>query len=77
MIAPEVFAVPLDDPDEDSPMRRLFEANRVLELHWTRAVANPFAAGGCLECRGRTECPQLDWAIGVTVEIAAVMFQKR
>ncbi|MDG4798669.1 hypothetical protein [Micromonospora sp. WMMD1082] len=76
MTTREVFAVPLDDPDEDSPMRRLFEANRVLETHWTRALADPFAVGGCLECRGRAECAQLDWAIGVTAEIVAVMFQK-
>lgn len=65
----------MDDPDEDSPFRRVFEAHRVIDAHWEAALAVPRRTG-CLECRDRDNCPQLDWALGVVADIASVMLQK-
>ncbi|MCG5470208.1 hypothetical protein LADH09A_004151 [Micromonospora sp. LAH09] len=56
---------------------QLIPAKRVLDAHWTRALDRPWRVGGCLECRSRNACPQLDWAIEVIADVAALMFQKR
>jgi len=70
-----VLTVPIDEPV--SKATELFMAKRVLDAHWTRAIGRPWRVGGCLECKGRNDCPQLDWAIALTAEMAALMFQKR
>ncbi|GLZ60395.1 hypothetical protein [Micromonospora sp. NBRC 107095] len=67
--------MPIDEPV--STATELFMAKRVLDAHWTRALDEPWRAGGCLECRGRSECRQLDWALALLAEIASVMLQKR
>ncbi|KAB1937008.1 hypothetical protein F8271_20355 [Micromonospora sp. ALFpr18c] len=67
--------MPIDEPA--SKATELFIAKGVLDAHWTRALDRPWRVGGCLECRGRNDCPQLDWAIKVTTEVTALMFQKR
>ncbi|MEV4766323.1 hypothetical protein AB0J89_27210 [Micromonospora chokoriensis] len=64
----------IDEPI--STATELFTAKRVLDAHWTRALDRPWRIGGCLECRGRTNCPQLDWAIELIPDVAATMFQK-
>ena len=66
--------MPIDEPV--STATELFMAKRVLDAHWTRATDRPWRAGGCLECRGRNDCRQLDWALALTAEVASVMFQK-
>ncbi|WFE53679.1 hypothetical protein [Micromonospora sp. WMMD1155] len=53
--------MPIDEPI--STATALFTARRVLDVYWTRALDRPWRAGGCLECRSRDDCPQLDWAI--------------
>ncbi|MFI2648332.1 hypothetical protein [Micromonospora fulviviridis] len=35
----------------------------------------PWRAGGCLECRDRDTCPQLDWALRLMAEVASTLFQ--
>lgn len=75
MIVGRVPTMPIDEPI--STATELFTAKRVLDTHWTRALDRPWRVGGCLECRSRDDCPQLDWAIKLTAEVAAVMFQKR
>lgn len=63
----------------DEPVSRateLFTAERVLDAHWSRALDRPWQAGGCLECRGQHDCPQLDWALGVVADVVSVLFQK-
>ncbi|MCG5438251.1 hypothetical protein [Micromonospora foliorum] len=67
--------MPIDEPV--STATELFMAKRVLDAHWTRALDRPWRAGGCLECRGRSECRQLDWALALMAEVASVMLQKR
>ncbi|TNH29787.1 hypothetical protein FHG89_11240 [Micromonospora orduensis] len=59
-----------------SKATRLFMAKRIFDVHWTRALDRPWRVGGCLECQGRNDCPQLDWAIELATEVAALMFQK-
>ncbi|WP_433126534.1 hypothetical protein ACQPWW_27570 [Micromonospora sp. CA-240977] len=66
--------MPIDEPV--SAATELFMAERVLNAHWTRAIVRPWRAGGCLECRGRNDCRQLDWALTVMADVASVMFQK-
>ncbi|MGW0507450.1 hypothetical protein [Micromonospora sp. NPDC003241] len=68
--------MPIDDPDEDNPLRRIFEINRILEAHWDKAADEIWRAGGCLECEGRNNCRQLDWALEKWSELASVMLQK-
>lgn len=77
MIARKVPTMPIDEPGADSTARKVFEAHRVLETHWTRALDRPWRVGGCLECRDRDNCPQLDWALGLMADVASVMLQKR
>ncbi|TNH22921.1 hypothetical protein FHG89_28105 [Micromonospora orduensis] len=63
----------------DEPVSRateLFTAKRIIDAHWCRAPDQPWQAGGCLECRGRHDCPQLDWALGIIAEVASVLFQR-
>ncbi|MEU8254457.1 hypothetical protein AB0C06_09375 [Micromonospora inaquosa] len=67
--------MPIDEPI--SKATELFTAERVLNTHWTRAHDRPWRAGGCLECRGRDNCPQLDWALALLADVASVMLQKR
>ncbi|WP_435209965.1 hypothetical protein [Micromonospora sp. bgisy143] len=67
--------MPIDEPV--SRATEMFIATRVLDAHWTRALGQPWRVGGCLECSGSDDCPQLDWAISLAAEMAAVMFQKR
>ncbi|MGC4877629.1 hypothetical protein ACLQ26_15410 [Micromonospora sp. DT43] len=66
--------MPIDEPA--SKATELFVAKQVLDAHWSRALDRPWRAGGCLECRGRDNCPQLDWAITLIADTASVMFQK-
>lgn len=66
--------VPVDEPV--SKADELFAAKRILDAHWTRALDVPWRVGGCLECEGRNNCRQLDWAIEKTAEVAAIMFGK-
>lgn len=68
--------MPMDEAGADSSVRRVFEASRILDVHWTRALDRPWRAGGCLECRNRDDCPQLDWALGIIADTVSVMFQK-
>ncbi|MEU7610277.1 hypothetical protein [Micromonospora sp. NPDC049204] len=65
----------IDEPV--STATELFTAERVLDSHWTRALDRPWRAGGCFECRGRYDCPQLDWALALMAHVASVMLQKR
>ncbi|MCG5467322.1 hypothetical protein LADH09A_004592 [Micromonospora sp. LAH09] len=67
--------MPIDEPV--SRATELFMAKRALDAHWTRALDTPWRAGGCLECRGRNDCRQLDWALALIADVASVMFQKR
>ncbi|MEU7944981.1 hypothetical protein AB0C50_09895 [Micromonospora taraxaci] len=67
--------MPIDEPV--SRATELFVAKRVLDAHWTRAVDRPWQAGGCRECRGHGDCPQLDWSLELLADVAAVMFQKQ
>ncbi|RQX00444.1 hypothetical protein DLJ59_21550 [Micromonospora inaquosa] len=60
-----------------STATELFMAKQVLDAHWTRALDRPWRAGGCLECRERSDCRQLDWALALMAEVASVMLQKR
>ncbi|MET8252801.1 hypothetical protein [Micromonospora sp. NPDC005197] len=63
----------------DEPVSRateLFMAERVLDAHWSRARDRPWQTGGCLECQGHHDCPQLDWALGIVADVASVLFQK-
>ncbi|MFI7591554.1 hypothetical protein [Micromonospora sp. NPDC049359] len=66
--------MPIDEPV--SRATELFTAKRVLDAHWTDALDSPWRAGGCLECRGRDDCPQLEWASALAAEVAAIVFQK-
>ncbi|MEH1053604.1 hypothetical protein V6U89_00085 [Micromonospora sp. CPCC 206171] len=68
--------MPMDDGDITSA-DELFAMMRIIDAHWIRALDVPWRAGGCLECRDRNNCPQLDWALGMMADIASVMFQKR
>lgn len=70
-----VFAMSMDDPDEDSPFRRAFEAKRIIDVHWEAALASPRRTG-CLECRDWHTCAQLDWATGIMATISSVILQK-
>lgn len=67
--------MPIDEPA--STATELFTAERVLDTHWTRALGRPWRAGGCLECHGRDNCSQLDWALTLLADVASVMLQKR
>ncbi|MEV4119840.1 hypothetical protein [Micromonospora sp. NPDC049645] len=67
--------MPIDEPV--SRATELFTAERVLDAHWTRARDGPWRAGGCLECKGRNNCSQLDWALSFLADVASIMFQKR
>lgn len=75
MILRKVPSMPIDEPV--SKATELFMAKRVLEAHWTRALDTPWRVGGCLECQGHHNCPQLDWALALMAEVASVMFQKQ
>ncbi|MFF4876212.1 hypothetical protein [Micromonospora sp. NPDC000668] len=67
--------MPIDEPV--SAATELFVAKRVLDAHWTRALDRPWRVGGCMECRGRNHCPQLDWALALMAEVASIMLQKQ
>ncbi|MEW2326991.1 hypothetical protein [Micromonospora chersina] len=67
--------MPMDDGDI-TPADELFAMMRIIDTHWTRALDQPWRAGGCLECRDRDTCPQLDWALKLMAEVASTMFQK-
>ncbi|WP_406067921.1 hypothetical protein [Micromonospora sp. NBC_01638] len=54
--------MPIDEPV--SKATELFTAERVLDAHWSRAIDTPWRAGGCMECKGRDNCSQLDWGVG-------------
>ncbi len=66
--------MPIDEPVSTADI--LFAAHRILEVHWTRALDSPWRAGGCLQCRGRNGCRQLDWALEIVADAVSVMFQK-
>ncbi|MDO3705928.1 hypothetical protein Q3W71_30080 [Micromonospora sp. C28SCA-DRY-2] len=67
--------MPIDEPA--SRATELFTAKRILDAHWTRALDTPSRGGGCLECRDRHTCPQLDWALELVADVASVVFQPR
>ncbi|PWR04921.1 hypothetical protein DKT68_29705 [Micromonospora acroterricola] len=66
--------MPIDEPV--STATEFFVAKQVLDAHWSRALDEPWRVGGCLECHGGKDCPQLDWALGLMAEVASVMLQK-
>jgi hypothetical protein len=70
----KVWTMAIDEPV--SRATELFVAKQVLDAHWSRALDQPWRAGGCLQCQDRNECPQLDWAVGLMAEVVSVMLQK-
>ncbi|MFI5926402.1 hypothetical protein ACIA3K_10470 [Micromonospora sp. NPDC051543] len=66
--------MPIDEPV--SKATELFVAMQILDAHWSRALDRPWQVGGCLECQGRDDCSQLDWAVVLLADAASVMFQK-
>lgn len=67
--------MPIDEPV--STAREVFEAHRILEVHWTSSPDRPWQAGACLQCRDWFSCAQLDWALERYAHYASILFQKR
>ena len=68
--------MPMDEPCAGSAAREIFEAHRIIDVHRTRSPDRVLSKGGCLQCRDRHSCAQLDWALERFAHYASIMLQK-
>ncbi|WBB73100.1 hypothetical protein O7602_25970 [Micromonospora sp. WMMD1128] len=66
--------MPIDEPGAVSEAREVFEAHRIIEVHW---VPSDRPWRGCLQCKDRHTCAQLDWAVERFAHYASISLQKR